>query len=584
MVNENKKGQSPVKSSIRHFNDVMSTSFSSFDAVPIEALESYMNISYPYTKRAEFIKNWEAKTASDDMIARDLVLSNYSTLLPATQLKFNKMSAPRLGANLAPRTTAGHAHAAHAGFSGKKKFTNTDLSYIITDDVLSRFNDPTGKPYYGGRSNQWVPFSEYKKLGTTSKSPKVEFLEETQDMINSVVHLFEHAINSRSKTSSLNNFRQHELINSFIPGYISKVDNLGLLVGGSFGGNFDNYTDIRKPAEGIYDVTMGGGHELLLDVEQAKRYSIGFGELASTKFEDGVLREISFEQRIELFKRLQIMQEHSLVKLDGVKSWNDVLAQGKDMRNENKLVPVYVREKNGSGVSDDGACMLVALHDFKGAKQRNGFWYDSLQRGAHLMDAVDTLEKASTYFFAEGQDQIIANYISHKWLDRVRSDKNYRRMHHINLNALEARIEEEGTTNFALFPKQDLIDITAASANPVDKFSGKHIHSSARYFLQSVSFDGNSSLSAGRKKATPQIESNILAQEKIFTQYMLEKLGADVKVDGNYLVPGNLYPDQLYVGFSKIPADDAFAHFEEMAQVIANPATRRANLMNYYKK
>ena len=553
-------------------NKVLKTSFFSLDAVSLDVLEQYMQTTFSADKRVKTIAKWNSKVAPDEKIVQDFSLSNYTDLFPANQSKYAKMSMPKLGANLSPRTVAGHSHAGHSAFSGGRKFTNTDLSYIISDDILERFMAPSGKPYYGGVASKWAPYSTFSKLGGTSKSPREHYLEETQEFINSVVHILEDAINSRSKTISLNNYRQFELINSFIPNYIKTLDTQAFLKGCVFGGNFDNYTDIRIPGENKFGLEIGGGDEYLLNVEKAKEFGVGFGELAKLNFDDVVLKTISSEQRINLFKRLHILHEHDLVNFDGVQSWNDVLDQGKDMRKENSLVPVYVRTKKGSGVSDDGACILVAFHKFN-PRKNNGLWYDSLQRGAHLMDAVDTLEKASTYFFSEGQDQVISNYISHKWLERVKNDSNYRRLHHINLNKLEQRIEQDGTTNFALFPKDDLVDITAASVNPVADFDGKHIHSSARYFLQTISILDN------------ELTSNILAQEKLYTQNLLERFNADVKVKGSYLVPGTFSPQDFKIGFSQIPAFDAFNHFDRIAGLLASKdsAIVRENLIKHYR-
>ncbi|MCA9477725.1 MAG: hypothetical protein KC535_01095 [Nanoarchaeota archaeon] len=567
------------QSAVSRLNKFLDTKKSSVDEFSLDELVTFMNRVYTPKHVEQIRKKWDDQVAPESQIVMDLYNSNYTDILPSTFLQ-KEGSEPKLGANLSPRTVEGHAHSGHSMF--RQTYGNTSLFHIISDDILSQFHNSKSFAFYGIETVEKKTKNGFEHIKAFSRSPREHYLEETQEFINSVVSFLEDALHSRSKKMSLAPYRHLELINSFFPPYITHVDTQALLKGAIFGGNFDNYQEIRQPAEQLYGTSIGGGEEYLLHVDRAKRFGINLKDLAKATFAEEVLNFLPSVQRIALLKKLRVIKEHPLTDVDSVTSWNEILEQGKNMQPEHKHIPVYIRSEKGSGVSDDAACIFVGFHDFK-PNSRYALWYDSLQRGAHLMDAVDTLEKATKFFFTEGQDKIISDYIAHQWWNKIREDATYRHAHGISLQEVEQRVIDDGTTHFSLFPKQELIDLTAASANPTGiDWGTKHIHSSVRYFLQSVTFDSIRTQGNGRQQLE-LVNTNILNQEKIYAQQLFRSHGAFNSLDEEDLVPGNLYSSRIKIGFAQLSGTKVFHYLTKMAKQIDDPLTRRKNLIKHYK-
>ena len=367
------------------------------------------------------------------------------------------------------RAIPGHAHSGHCIFRQAGRFPNT-----MTKDVAEAV---AGLPKY--RLNGFEEFS--------SKS---------QEDINEILYFnenfflfweqhqreFPNALNRRGKALAKLPILKN-------PGY--PINMLEWNRGFYFGGNFDNYKDIRTKVEKKYGHSMGGGGCYAMDVNMLKKFNINLGELAEAEYSIPILDKLSPEKRKRVLEEMGVIIDKK-VDLKSIPTselcWDAVLDQGinpkdypgRDIRN------VYMREKKGSGVMDDVAIKLAGfLPDSLGRPNSMTTKYDPISRvlAAYMADKIDTYEKDSEIIIPGGQDEVASQYCNLRFQRLCRS-KRFR-------DALGIRTKSSKEKKpYELLPESVLVDFTAAAAMlvlPTDE----PIHSSQAYFLKKQEYGNN---------------------------------------------------------------------------------------------
>lgn len=167
-----------------------------------------------------------------------------------------------------------------------------------------------------------------------------------------------------------------------------KIDTESTLKGMVLAGYMDNYEWRQKTVEhferttGGKELVIGGGETYLIDPDMLTLACLGYGSVAQSEFED---------HHIEYLRELGVIL---------------------DRRDQCKKVEgAYFRRKNGPGVSDDLAFIMIGKligHD----KLSKGV---SAMLGAFVVDAIDTYDKCVMYPESGGLDEGLADYIQFAW-------------------------------------------------------------------------------------------------------------------------------------------------------------------------
>lgn len=497
-------------------------------------------------------------------------------ILSDIRLQQTRLISSDLESNIRLRSIPGHAASGHKQFYQNPK-PNTSPFDIIRRNVLKDYLNEQGQPYY----------QESKKI-----SARDNYLLESQRLIDTIAELLERALYSSEKTIALEDSKGKPLFD--FPIFYGKVDSYALLQGYFYGGFFDNYDDIRFSVEKKYLFPVhrkaGGGEEFLLNKENVAALNLGLDELARDEYLHPLLAPLSFSTRIKLLEELNIIVPQADVDYANTSSWKDILSQGHSFIGDYKHIPQYVRKVKGRGGSDDVLMCLANFIDFNPKKKsRNASWYSGLQVGAWLADFIDTIEKATAIFLPGGQDESLARYINIKWLERVRIDNAYRSLHSISLRKLEHRLEKEGREDFALVPKDTVVDLTAAGINPLRKYyksgSGNIIHSSENYLLRLQSVNANL-IRANRIPHVTDYITTTLEQEFLFMRNYLEKEHAiSMKTkDGSYFVRGTSCSNsEVLVGFDNQPLGSVKQYMlQHIFPLVVDPNSRSEKIANFY--
>lgn len=474
----------------------------------------------------ENVSNWDKQKPPDKKIINAL---KYSDL---------ELSSPSLRYNLLPRAVLGHAREGHSLFRKRKKsnkYPNVSLNDIIKKEVLQELKNDSEKSIYK----------------TTN-----QYLTESQDFINSIVDFLTIAINSYKNISLADSKGQPIL--GLDPSLELELNPIAVLKGYYFGAHFDNYQDIRKPAEERYGLPYGGGTSQLINLDKLKKTGISLEELAKGNFSDEVLNAQPSEKISNALKKLRIIKKRKRVDYTKAKSWRNLLNKyGTNItpNHNKKYLQQYIRTAKGRGGADDVLIRLAAFIDFDYRyKTRDSAWYNGLQIGAQLADFVDTLEKAASYYLPDGQDESSAKYIEQKWLRKARNDPEYRKIFKIKKEDLKEN-------KFVLVDKEQIIRLTALGINP----KKGQIHSSARYFLREQEVANEDLDNSLTGKSADKYTTNTITQEMLYMQDKLSKMGvnmADKK--GNFPIKGKLCENSdILIGFHKIPLKMFISYMDE---------------------
>jgi hypothetical protein len=150
-----------------------------------------------------------------------------------------------------------------------------------------------------------------------------------------------------------------------------EVDTELVLKGIYYGGSRDNY-EVRKRAEKLYGLRIGGGECYAVDTRVMKQMGLN----------GDVIAHGSYASKIAEWKQKGL-----------------IVAEPEKINDDGPIQYIYIRHEEGPGHSDDLAMMFAGML----------CGYDAAF-GAFLADAIDTFEKFSGYF--QDQDQILSDSIA----------------------------------------------------------------------------------------------------------------------------------------------------------------------------
>lgn len=188
-----------------------------------------------------------------------------------------------------------------------------------------------------------------------------------QDIIDDIVDFATAAMNGEKRDRLINSNGQPIMgLQLFLD---RKVNAADILRGLYLGGLRDNF-DIRKEAERIHQVKIGGGQCYIIDVRK----------MLDMNMDGEILAHEAHEHKIDEYRRQGL-----IIGTEGTP----------DPKNERYF---YIRHRVGPGQSDDAAFILA------------GILYNSdVAFGVFLADVIDTLEKYVPYF--KDQDQALSFFI-----------------------------------------------------------------------------------------------------------------------------------------------------------------------------
>jgi hypothetical protein len=167
-----------------------------------------------------------------------------------------------------------------------------------------------------------------------------------------------------------------------------KVDIESTLKGMVLAGYMDNYewrqrtvSHFERTIKGD-ELIIGGGETYLIDPDMLTLACLGYGAVAQEEFED---------HHIEYLRELGVI----LDRRDQCK----------------KTEGAYFRRKNGPGVSDDLAFIMIGKLIGYGKLEKGV----SAMLGAFVVDAIDTYDKCVMYPESGGLDEGLADYIQAAW-------------------------------------------------------------------------------------------------------------------------------------------------------------------------
>ncbi len=409
-------------------------------------------------------------------------------------------------ANFALRAVVGHSNEGHCSFRGTR-YPNTTLNDIFTSDVV------------GGE----------KSLET--------LLEQNKSILRSVAQIIYEAATTDQPALSL-----EEHVDILGEPLWSVVEPLAFLKGFAFGGMFDNY-NLRKIAEYKYGINLGGGYCFKTDMDILSSLGIDISELARADFSSyDFLNGIPAPQRREIFERVGLIERLPEIDFSEILSVDDFFESCSQITGP-RFSYEYIREAKGDGVSDDTAVSIAPFLDFC-FKNNSPLHYKSLKAGAEMADFVDTICKFAPYYTANGLDEDFAGLANHLFLKRVREDKYYAERMGINKGILEKRLAKEGD-EFALIPKDELVDFIALSKNPYKE----PIHSSARYFTLTVPTVNK--VSYVREQQTALMLSILAKHGIIRDKSAIPKISLDYEI-----------------GFHRYPATNFYERLRDLSEIV----------------
>lgn len=168
---------------------------------------------------------------------------------------------------------------------------------------------------------------------------------------------------------------------------------------------------------------------------------------------------------------------------------------------------------------------------------------------------IDTFEKGTSIIIPGGQDELAARYFNYKF-NSLCKNKN-------NLEKLNITHRPKG--QYDLLPKAVLVDFTVASAITN---SNNKIHSSQRYFLMKQDLDKSNGI-----KTTCTIKK--LMQSVYFTAVSKGMGLKPLFKIHNYTTP------KIYVGFDRIPMENALKTMYNRLRLVMEPNMRGHNLKKF---
>ncbi|MGM5485082.1 MAG: hypothetical protein ACQEP1_04385 [Nanobdellota archaeon] len=511
------------------------------NSVPDDILISYLEMKNSGVAEGYNRRKWDSGVAEDELIRQDLSVLD------------RELVSERLEPNLLLRIVEGHAVHGHTSFRKNGKSDpkpNTRLEDILRN--IGSFSDVMDDPFYDKGE---------------------DYLKESQGLIGNVASLLESAV-SKGRYMSLDSEKGALLGIPFLKGL--DVDKKALLKGYFYGGHFDEYPNIRSVVDDEYlkEGNVGGGESKLVDIDKLKRFGISLDELSHNSYDDDVLASLSPERREDLFYKVGIFKGFPGVDHD-VSSWGDILLQGKDISGSDNISSQFYRYVNGRGVSDDIAIMSASMIDDDGS-EKDSRWYNGLLVGAYLADFVDTVEKGTSHFIPGGQDTVLAKYIQSRWLDEVKEDRSFAKSQGVRYRDID-----KTDPDFALVPKREIINLTAASVNPKKSYfrssrKASAIHSSQSYFLKRQSTRENS------LEKNSQTEEDIVTcaaqQELLYVQSLMPMNNK------GYGLSGKMTDDvNVLIGFQRHEIGAVRDYFRNtILPMIKDRNNREKNTKNFY--
>jgi hypothetical protein len=274
----------------------------------------------------------------------DVVREDFEWLAAGTRLRTTRV----VEESILMQSVEGHAHEGHAAFRGQQ-YVNTTMDDIIHS--LSR------DPKLIARQRQALidDIADWLRAAMAGKTPNLLIAEDGGCLLDSGL------------------FRQVE------------VEPANVVRGFYVGGRRDDL-DVRRRVEAKYNISIGGGHSYLVDVQQMERMNLDARKLAKGSHED----QIAYYRGVGL-----------IIADKGDRD---------DFASEHVRY-LYIRHRTGGGTSDDAAMLAAGkLYGPSGAI------------GAFLADAVDTLEKYAAR--CADQDDDMAQMIAARWPELKVSDED----------------------------------------------------------------------------------------------------------------------------------------------------------------
>lgn len=483
-------------------------------------------------------REWEREVASPEKLREDFRYSMKQFKLFWGKGNHNER-------DLLIRAIPGHAQSGHCTFRKTGRYPNT-----MTKDVAEAVSQIPGYKLDG--------FEEFSRRSQEAIDEVLHFNEKFFLFWDTQAYKFPNAINEKDKglgnISVLKN-----------PGY--PINMLEWLKGFYFGGNFDNYDEVRKSAEEKYGFPIGGGSCHPMDINKLKKYNLSLRELAEAEYSIPLFNHMSPERLKRIFTKMGIIIEKS-VDIESIPdsdlNWEAIKEQGinpqnypgKDIRN------VYMREKKGQGVMDDIAIAEAGfLPEVHGRSVQRQTMYDQISKvlAAYMADRIDTLEKDSMVIIPGGQDEIAAKYINERF-KRKCMDKNFRDVYGINVKG------KNGSSAYELLPHHVLRDFTMAAA-----MTDKQIHSSQAYFLKKQDYQHKN-----RSSSTCTLKEIFNA---VYTNAYSKGMECQPIVSQNHKVRPN-----ISVGFHGVPWKEVLKCFNERLNLIEDHSKRTERLYDFYNK
>ena len=471
--------------------------------------------------------------------------------------------------NLALRSVEGKIQEGHGGFD--EKYPNTSLDDVLEFENIEHINFM--------RSHL---FRNDRELYNNENSYRLQ----SQQIIDKVGSS---AFKMAKNPSGDFTFSSNKDLS--IP-FLNNVSKIPFLMGLTFSGMFDS-KKFRKLVNEKYGINYRYGESYIVDTQKLASLNISFKELSSGEYRDSTLNNLDGDKRVELFEEIGvIVKEYSSVKnklqdlldsdsLDiGYKDYMNCLTEYKDILDK-KHVQAYVSiNSEGQGLSDDLACMNAQFIDFNTNKIGRGKkYYESLQRGSHAGDLVDTIGKYSHLYSSQGFDGLSAEISNREFIKTVSSKKNpdgYLKSLGLDPNKYYSNIKKSnGFTG--LVDIDEVVDLMALSKNPYEKmFSNNkkdsqsekvvNIHSSAVRFIKPII------LTNGQK-------TTMIDQQLSYNDSALRAYGA---YGGDGSVNVGIDPNSE-VGFHKTPFHLVMNyHKEKLITPLVNPDKRERLIRELY--
>ncbi|MFT4313296.1 MAG: hypothetical protein ACMXYA_02725 [Candidatus Woesearchaeota archaeon] len=353
-----------------------------------------------------------------------------------------------------------------------------------------------------------------------------------------------------------------------------KVHFVELLRGLYFGLQMDG--EKRDLVQEKFGLEMGRGSHHIVDKSAFARYSLNIDGVATGSYTDEMrlLEDIPHVKRMRVLAELGITHDNpvdiSTVAKNQNYSW-DFIKQtfGVDTQNlpehlqGKKIESVYFREKKGKGISDDLAILQTGfLPDTFRDKSYRPTSVDHISRilGAFIADHIDTIHTKSNVLFTGGQDEVLCQYLEHKWKEATK-DYDFKQKFQINTKL----------SNPPLIPDTTLAEFIGMGANYEKGNKGNYdvIHSSQRWFFKELEGENK------EKLGTCAVDEYMKMIRHTLRKY-------DNTQEPFVHTPKGALVNRVNVTFEQIPFPVVQKEYQTRASILAKPSHQRFKAVSEY--